>query len=241
MKNTLNQLLEYAQDVIAIFYPRLCLACESPLPYQEKHLCFKCQIDLPKTDFHQLQNNDFTDRFIGRFPLQAAAAMFFFTKESRVQTLIHAIKYEGKHEVATELGRIYGESLQQSPLFGACDCVVPVPMHPKKQHLRGYNQAEKIAEGLAEALHIPLEIKLLQKIQHTESQTKKSKIERLENTEAVFCINEKQKNKIAHRHFLLVDDVLTTGATLESCAKTLLQALPDATISAVTLAFVKGH
>lgn len=241
MKTTLNQFFEYAQDVIGIFYPRLCLACESSLPYREKHLCFDCQLNLPKTDFHKEKNNDFTNRFVGRVPLHSAAAMFFFAKESRVQTLIHQIKYEGKHEVATELGRIYGEILRQSPNFVTCDCIVPVPMHPKKQHVRGYNQAEKIGEGLAEALHIPLEINLLQKNKQTESQTKKTKIERLKNAEDVFSINEKRKNSIASRHFLLVDDVLTTGATLESCAIALLGGIPDATISAVTLAFAKSY
>lgn len=239
MKITLNQWFEYAQDVIGIFYPRLCLACELPLPYREKHLCFDCQLNLPKTDFHKFKNNDFTNRLAGRIPLDAGAAMFFFTKESRVQTLIHEIKYGGKQEVAIELGRMYGKNLLQSPFFSSCDCILPVPMHPKKQHLRGYNQAEKISIGLAETLRIPLEINLLEKNKQTESQTKKSKMERLTNTEAVFSVNEKRKQSISSRHFLLVDDVLTTGATLEHCAEVLLKALPDAKISAVTLAFAR--
>ena len=224
-------------DFVSLLFPCLCLACEEPLPYHEPFLCLDCQLSLPQTNFHLHKNNPFVERFEGRVPLESAAALFYFSRLSKTQHLIHKIKYEDKREAATELGRLMGYKLLQSPHFQGICTILPVPMHTRKQILRGYNQAESFATGLSEVLQIPVENKVLRKIKATDSQTRKNRWERLENTADVF--EASTPSVFRDKHVLIVDDVLTTGATLEACALAITEKNEDVKISFATIAFVK--
>ena len=224
-------------DFVALLFPRLCLACENPLPYEENHLCLECQLTLPQTDFHLEKNNLFVERFVGRVPIEAGAALFYFTKKSRTQHLVHKIKYHDKREAATELGRMLGRKLMQSVDYQCFSAIIPVPMHPRKQILRGYNQAEMFANGLSEAMNIPVEKTALRKVKMTETQTKKNRFERLENIEDVFELAN--PSVLKGKNVLIVDDVMTTGATLEACAHAILTKMDDVKIGFATIAFAK--
>ncbi|MFM2267933.1 MAG: hypothetical protein RL757_1374 [Bacteroidota bacterium] len=222
-------------DFFGLFFPKLCLACEGVLPAGEAHICLSCQLELPKTALHLTANNIFTERLAGRVRLHRGTAMFEFRAESRVASLIHAIKYENKPDAAVEIGRWYGENLKKTGDFDDVTAILPVPMFRKKEVMRGFNQSERFAEGLSETMGLRVDENILKKVRMTESQTKKNRTERLKNTEEVFTVATKIKENPTP-HFLIVDDVLTTGATLESCATALLKATPHLKISMATIA-----
>lgn len=150
---------------------------------------------------------------------------------------MHSLKYKGRQETGIFLGEQYGNELKESSYFNTVELILPVPMHPTKLRIRGYNQCEKIATGLSNSMNVPFQFDCLSKVVHTESQTKKSRYERWENVQNVFKVN--QPEFIAGKHILLVDDVLTTGATLEACATKLLE-VPGTRVSVVTLAYAQG-
>ena len=186
---------------------------------------------------HLHPENDLIERFAGRVPAQAAAALYYFTGQGRTQKLIHQIKYHGQWEAGVELGRMYGEQLKVSPLFYGIDVIVPVPMFYKKQRQRGFNQAERFAFGLSEGMNVRLNTTALNKVKMTESQTRKRRLERLMNTDDAFVLSIPKA--FEGKHILLADDVITTGATLQSCAQAILKELPDLKISLVALAMTK--
>jgi ComF family protein len=230
-----NPIIQIWADFVALLFPRLCIACDEPLPKSERCLCLDCQTTLPETNFHDTSPNIFTARFDGRVELKAAASLFFFTTKSRTQHLIHQIKYHDKREAAVELGRILGEKLAKSVTFQGIDYIIPVPMHPTKQRWRGYNQAEMFANGLSDAMQIDVETTALRKIKMTISQIKMSRSERLKNTEEVFELAN--PTILRGKNILIVDDVMTSGATLESCAAAISKQLPDVNISCATIAY----
>jgi ComF family protein len=232
---TQNRILQFWADFVALFFPRLCIACARPLPKSERCLCLDCQITLPETDFHHTSPNTFTARFDGRVRLEAATALFFFTKKSRTQRLIYQIKYDDKREAAVELGRLLGEKMVKSNTFKNIDYIIPVPMHPTKQRWRGYNQAEMFANGLSDALNVAVETRALRKVKMTVSQTKMNRTERLSNTQEVFELSNPAI--LRGKNILIVDDVMTSGATLESCAVAITDKLPDVKISFATIAY----
>ncbi|PSR12691.1 MAG: ComF family protein [Bacteroidetes bacterium] len=227
----------WLHDFVHLFYPRLCLGCGHNLPPAAELLCVTCQYQLPQTEQHLSAENAFTDIFLGRIKLETGAALYYFSKSGRVQHLIHQLKYEHKPEIGTQLGLQYGRQLKEQPHFQTIDAVVPVPLHPQKQHQRGYNQAAEFGKGIAEGLAIPLWPEALARDLYTSTQTKKSRLDRIENVLAAFTLNQPQL--LAGKHLLLVDDVLTTGATLEACATRILEA-PGAKVSMVTLAMAGG-
>ncbi|MDQ3072447.1 MAG: ComF family protein [Bacteroidota bacterium] len=228
LKSALNDLLD-------LFYPQACAACANTLQKDEEHICLFCQHTLPRTDFHLERGNPLEKVFWGRFPIEAGGAFLYFKKGSSVQELLHNIKYRGTKEAAETLGRWYGEQLREEPIFLGVDYVVPVPLHRKKLRKRGYNQSEWFGEGIAKGMGKDMDTANLIRTQNTESQTKKGRFNRWQNVAEVFRI---EKNKyFAGKHVLLVDDVVTTGSTLEACAQTLLNDDPNTKISIVTLAF----
>jgi ComF family protein len=213
-------------------YPTFCLACDRAVPAIEDILCVRCERELPRTDYHLLAENPFTDRLWGRVPLEFGAAQFHFSPGGRVQRLIHHLKYFHRPEVGEILGRTYGLSLRESEHLPPVDAVVPVPLHPRKQRLRGYNQAEQFGRGVAAALGTTLLPQGLIRTQHAASQTRQSRAGRYDNISAAFQVGP---TVLPGRHVLLVDDVLTTGATLEACAQALLT-VAGVRLSAVTIA-----
>lgn len=225
--------LRFLEEVAGLFYPNLCLACQQHLPSRHSILCVQCQYQLPKTNYHLHAENSFTERFWGRVPLHAGTALYHFTKGGKVQHLIHALKYEHKPDVGICLGRLLGEQLHKSPLFSDVDVIVPVPLHPRKEWERGYNQSDCFARGLSEAMEIPWRKRALLRSANTATQTRKSRIDRVVNVGTAFSIGEAAR--LSGRHVLLVDDVVTTGATLEACGL-LLQELAGLRLSMATIA-----
>lgn len=233
----LHPLLEGLEHCFSLFYPKLCLVCERKKPARGEILCFACQHKLPKTDFHLDPENALMQRFWGRLPLQAAASLFYFIKGGRAQQLIHQLKYNHKPAVGIQLGQSFGNHLKNSPLFQRIDYIVPVPLHPKKQHQRGYNQSETFAQGLSSSMGIPCFAHALERGNFTQSQTRKGRMERMKNVMEAFKL--KDGKTLRGKHVLLVDDVITTGATLEACGIQLL-AVNDLTLSVATIGFASS-
>ncbi|HQV78864.1 MAG TPA: phosphoribosyltransferase family protein [Chitinophagales bacterium] len=230
----LSKLLEYPNDVIRLFYPRLCGGCEMALNKGEQHLCVHCRLDLPFTTFENMRGNPVEKIFYGRVPLEFATSFLSFSKSSKVQNMMHAIKYQERKELALFLGRLFGQRLQNNPYLQSVTTLMPVPLHPQKQQLRGFNQSELFAEGINETLQLEISKDNLIRPLQTSSQTKKTRIERWENVEHAFEI--KHPKILQNKHILLIDDVLTTGATLEACAQSILDKV-DCKISVATIAF----
>ena len=221
-------------NLLEFIYPTLCISCNNRLVIQEKFLCIDCWYDLPVTNFHFHTDNKVAQLFWGRVQIENATAFFAYNKGSNYQHLIHFIKYKGLKELGFETGRRFGNELLASPAFNAVDIIVPVPLHPKKQKIRGYNQSEWIAKGIAEAMNKTVSINNLRRNLHTSTQTRKNRFERWENVENIFEVTNPYEFR--GRHILLIDDVVTTGSTLESCAFQLLQ-IENVKVSIATLAF----
>ncbi|MBT3303295.1 MAG: ComF family protein [Bacteroidetes bacterium] len=224
------------KDAIDFFYPRNCVACACVLTRQEVNICLECKTTLPRTNFHLIKENPISKVFWGRVPIEWATAYFYFAKESRVQKLLHHIKYLGFKDLGYEVGQWLGDDLKlNSSLASDLDFIVPVPLHPKKQHKRGYNQSELLAGGIADSLDKKLNINNLVREIHSPTQTKKSRFKRWENVKDIFQL--KDANEFNGSHVLLVDDVITTGSTIEACCHTLLQC-HQIKISIASIAYV---
>ncbi len=221
------------KDFFNLFYPEQCLACSKSLYSGEKWLCLDCLSHLPKTNFWNEVDNPVARLFWGRSKVYAAAAFLFFTKSGRVQHLMHQLKYKNKPEIGVFLGKQFGIYLSKSPNFSDVDMIIPVPLHPKKQKKRGYNQSERIASGLSESTKKPLNTTVLLRGKFTETQTRKSRFSRWENVNDVFHVAD--PDEIKGKHVLLVDDVITTGATIEACVNK-LNAVDGVRVSVVSLA-----
>ena len=222
--------------MVGLVYPQLCCACKNRMNKQENLICFQCLYELPKTNFHLDRENMVAKHFWGRVLFQEATSLYFFLKEGKVQELMHQLKYEGYYEIGVKLGKVLGRQLKEVEHWKGIEGIVPVPLHPKKLQKRGYNQCDAIVEGLGEVLDCPVYYQALVKKDHIDSQTRKSKEERWENVKTVFAVQEAEV--LRGKHLLLVDDVVTTGATLIACAEQLL-GLEGTKVSLATLACAK--
>lgn len=207
-------LIDIFHDFIALFYPNLCIGCERNLYRNEKQLCLNCLTQLPRTNYHRTKDNAIEKRFYGKVEIRYASIFLYFEKEIITQKLLHEIKYRGKKELGEQLGALFGSQLINSHL-NEIDAIVPVPLHPNKFRIRGYNQSEWIAKGIAKTMKKPLINNILKRIIENPTQTKKGVYERWENTNGIF--ESENIDLIENKHLLLVDDVLTTGSTLEAC------------------------
>ncbi len=219
-----------------LFFPRTCQACRHVLYNQEEVICTKCLYHLPKTNFHLHESNPVSRTFWGRVELNAATSYLFFSKQGKTQLLMHNLKYQGKKQVGIYLGKKFGKDLKKSQLYNTVQVVIPVPMHPKKKQKRGYNQSDLIAEGIALAMNAEIQVDNLVKVHNTTSQTKKSRYKRWENVKDVFQV--RNEALLQNKHILIVDDVITTGATIEACAHR-LSSIKGITISVASLAYAQ--
>jgi ComF family protein len=196
-----------------------------------------CIARMPETNFHIYANNPVEKIFWGRLPLVSATAQYYFTKESLMQHLMHELKYRGNKELGLQMGRLIGNDLQQTHRFGYVDALIPLPLFPAKEKRRGYNQATILCEGIAQVLNAEVLRDVVVRTKHTETQTKKGRMERWQNMEGKFELLNSQK--IQDKHVLLVDDVVTTGATLEACGHELIAA-NNIRLSVATLCYASG-
>jgi len=220
-------------DLLNLFFPNLCRACGIKLIGEEETICFDCLYHLPKTNYHQFADNPVEQTFWGRINIEAGTSFCFFEKGTTIQHLLHQLKYKGEKEIGLELGKHLGAQLAGSGRFQSVDVIIPVPLHPGKEKKRGYNQSEWIAKGISQTFQRPLKTNVLIRKTDTSTQTRKSRFERWENVSEIFAVNE--NSEIHFKHVLLIDDVITTGATLEACATKILE-LEGTKVSVATLA-----
>ena len=230
----MSYISDFIDDFISLLFPRLCYACGNHLMRNESLICTECYVAIPRTNYHCIKDNPVEQLFWGRCMIEKAAAFSYYNKGSRIRKLIHNLKYNGIKEVGFELGRIYGLSLQASGFIDDIDLIIPVPLHPSKKKLRGFNQSEIISSGIADATGLSVDFDTLVRRAVSATQTKRSRYERWTNVEGIFQISEVAS--ITGKHILLVDDVITTGSTIESCTIELLK-LERVKVSVVALAF----
>ncbi len=230
------KLSTWTSDLLGLFFPNSCRLCGKSLHQQEEILCTTCLYKLPRTNFQLSPENQIMDIFNGRLPLVSATSFLFFSKGGGTQQLIHKLKYKGNREIGTHLGKLFGNKLNDSRLFRTADIIIPVPLHPRKEHTRGYNQSMMISEGMASNMYARVLSDVLYRNIQSSSQTKKSRYERWENVKDIFEI--KKGYRLEGKHVILVDDVITTGATLEACGNKLLE-IPNVRLSIAALAYVQ--
>jgi ComF family protein len=226
------------RDFVNLVYPDLCCACGDVLQEQENLICLHCETELPRTNFHLHRDNPMERIFWGRIPIEKAAAFVYFYKSSHVQEVMHRIKYKGAKEAAHRLGLWYGRDINDATAFIDAAMLIPVPLHRKKEKQRGFNQSEWFAKGLSESTGIPVNTTALAREQWSETQTKKSRYLRWENVKEIFKV--KDASAFEGKHVIIVDDVITTGATIEACARQILELNCGARVSVLTLAFAGG-
>jgi ComF family protein len=229
----MSYLYDIYDDFISLLFPRLCYACGNHLLRNEHIICTHCFISIPRTNYHLSTDNPVEQLFWGRCQISKAAAFSFYNKGSRIRKLIHNLKYKGIREIGNELGMIYGHNLKKSGFTDSMDIIIPVPLHPSKKRKRGFNQSEDICKGLSEATGIPIDLESLIRVNLSDTQTRRSRYERWMNVEGIFAVVDPEK--LTGKHILLVDDVITTGSTLEACAGELLK-IENVKVSVVALA-----
>lgn len=225
------------RDIISsfnhLFFPHLCAGCGSDLLNKNELVCFKCMSQLPYTNFENIRNNRTEQIFQGRIQIESAMSLLYFSKYSAVQNLMHQLKYKGQKQLGIFLGTLIGKAIQQAPHFQNIHGLIPLPLFPEKEKIRGYNQSELLCNGISEITSVPVLSNNIIRQVHTSTQTRKHRRERWQNVEGIFHISDPET--LINKHLLLVDDVITTGATLESCAINMKE-IPGVTISIATLA-----
>lgn len=230
IKNTLHSLLE-------LIYPSLCVSCDQKLHHRDDLFCIECASHCPITDFHEQQYNLFTTHFTTLQPLVTGTAMYMYVKGGKVQHSLELLKFRDRPDIGLRYGERYGNILKQSSLYQNIDYIIPLPLHTKRQALRGYNQSELFAKGLSDAMDVKLLNNVIQRVKQTDQQVHKNRLDRLDNMKGVFEYNSSMI--LNGKSVLLVDDVLTTGATLQSCAEQIIEANPSVKLYMATIAIGK--
>jgi ComF family protein len=208
-------------DFLNLFFPDLCTVCNERLSEGEQYICTDCLLLLPKTNFHLQPDNRLEQFLAGRIPFQHIAAYAHYVKGGRIQQIIHELKYNHNPHIGRFIGELCGENIESSNFISTIDLIVPVPLHPKKQKKRGYNQSLEICKGISSITGIPIDNETLIRTINNPSQTKNSRFDRWKNVENIFSLTN--ESTFENKHILLVDDVITTGSTIESCAKEILR------------------
>ncbi|WP_293870365.1 ComF family protein [Flavobacterium sp.] len=219
--------------LLNLFFPKSCAGCESFLLKNEVVLCTKCRHEIPLTNHHATENNELVQKFYGRIPLEFGAAFFYFHKKGIVQEMIHKLKYKGQEGISETIGNWYATVLKDLKQMQHIDYIIPVPLHKKRLRERGYNQVAGFGKALSSELNIAYNENLLYRKTHTKTQTKKDLLGRSDFIATIFDVHFSEKDH--GKHFLLLDDVITTGSTLEACSRALLK-IPNAKISIVCMA-----
>ena len=221
-------------DVVHLIFPEVCLICASELSRREKNICSVCNSEIHTTNYQFFSESTPMDQlFWGRISIQNTYAHLFFHENKGARKILFSLKYQNNPEIGFHFGAQMAIAIAQISGFQSAEVFIPVPLHPKKQFIRGYNQSEQIAKGIAEALGKPCKTQLIRRAKHSTSQTKKSRFQRWENVDGSFQVSSSIRN---YKHVVLVDDVITTGATIESIAQSLRKMHPELQISVVTLA-----
>lgn len=225
--------MKVIDNLLSLFYPRLCAGCGEALQHHEACLCLHCQLHLPETHYHKEHDNPLKLIFAGRVKVEEVASLLYYKKGTITQHILHNLKYNGQKELGDFLGTYYGRQLAAEPRFQEINCIIPIPLHPRKERKRGYNQSEWIAKGLSRGMGIPYRTDILVRTHFTETQTRKSRFNRWENVKEVFMVQN--GGQVKGQHLLVCDDVLTTGATTEAAVQQLLT-IEGVRVSVVTLA-----
>lgn len=225
--------MKFLRDLINLIFPATCAACGNVLLNNERIICLSCNYNLPRTNYHLEPDNPVELIFWGRVRIEYATAFYFFNKGSKFRHLIHELKYNGRKDIGIELGKIFGYEIMASDGFRTTDLIIPVPLHLKRLKKRGFNQSECIARGISEAMNKPMDTYSLIRTVYSSTQTRKTRYDRWLNVEGIFRITD--PTALSGKHILLVDDVVTTGATLESCATEILK-VEGTKVSVVVLA-----
>lgn len=227
------RLKEYFSGLSHLFFPHLCMGCEYHQVNPPAILCPQCIADLPFTDFAELRNNAVEKIFYGRQKVEAAMSLLYFAKSSVIQNLVHQLKYKKQPTIGTELGKLIGLEILEKSAFEGIDLIVPLPLYKDREKKRGYNQAALLCKGIGEIYQAPVSNNNLVRTHNSETQTKKHRRERWQNVEGIFSVND--PSQLENKKILLVDDIITTGATLEACISTLSE-ITGVTVCIATLA-----
>lgn len=230
--------LTMLQKIISIFYPNVCISCFEHLLNQEKFLCLNCKNNLPKLDIENPKENQIKGVFYGKVPIENAISFLIFRKQNSTQKLIHELKYHNNKEIGSFLGNWFGNILKEKKWLTDIDIVISVPLHPKKLKKRGYNQVDLFAKTLSEILKTDFVSDILVRTSEHTTQTFYNRFKRFENSKTLFCLLD--DSYFENKHVLLVDDVITTGATLVSCCEELLKT-KKIKISIATMAYTEHN
>ncbi len=224
-------------NIATLIFPRRCIACGEYVAEQMHGICIHCRYDIPLTNYWLTQDNPVRERFAGIVPIVEGSAFFFYSGHSLWRSLVHRFKYGGRWHIARTMGRWYGSELRSSGRYDDVDVIVPIPLHPVKMLKRGYNQSAYLAEGMAEAMGLSVERGAIYRRRNNPSQARRHTAERWQNIEGLFGVRHPERLKA--KHILLVDDVLTTGATMTEAIRSILDAVPECRISVATLAVTR--
>lgn len=229
-----STIVTYTEDLLHLIYPQQCIVCETELSAGEKHVCSHCDADLTETSFHLFQDaSDFDKLFWGRVRVESTFALYYFQKKSVIQSLLFQFKYKHASTIGNVFGKRIGRRLMNSEKYKGIEVLLPVPLHPKKQFMRGYNQSLALAEGISETTQLPVDIALLKRNSNNSSQTRKGRFQRWDNVDSIFSV---RKEIAQYTHIAIVDDVITTGSTVEALVNAIRSVHPDVKISVLTLA-----